>query len=215
MSDSPAVLEEVIDGVLHWRAFHDGIGKDVHSSFLTSSRVAIDPMADDGIVATLAEHGGVELVALTNRHHLRGAGALAEAFGCPVLAPASGMAEFEGRKGGPTITPYEWGEELASGVVAHEVGAICPDDGALHLAIGPGALVLADVVIAAEGGLAFVPDSLMDDPERVKSESLAALQRLLELDFEALLLAHGEPIASGGRRALERFIDEPAQASFG
>jgi glyoxylase-like metal-dependent hydrolase (beta-lactamase superfamily II) len=204
-------LRTVIPGVLHWKAFHEGIGQDAHSYFLPDLRVAIDPMPAEGLADALAERGGVERVLLTNRHHLRASEQLAEVFGCEVLAPAAGMHEFDD---GQPVRPYEWGEELAPGVVAHEVGAICPDDAALHIALGPGAVAFADGLIAWDGGLAFVPDFLMDGPERVKSEQLAALQRLLELDFDVVLLAHGEPIASGGKDAVERFIDDPRQAGF-
>jgi hypothetical protein len=34
-----------------------------------------------------------------------------------------------------------------------------------------------------------------------------------EEDFDALLLAHGEPIASGGRSALRAFADAPTGGS--
>ena len=51
-------------------------------------------------------------------------------------------------------------------------------------------------------GLGFVPDGLLgDDPEGVKAGLRAAYARIAdELEFEALLLAHGGPMASGGRR---------------
>ncbi len=204
-------FNEVIDGVLHWRARHARIGQDVHSYYLPFQRVVIDPIGHADLVKQLAEQGGVEHVVLTNRHHLRGSEELVEAFRCTVHAPESGMHEFSGE---PPVKPYAWGDEVAPGITAHEVGAICPDDGALHVRIGPGALALADGVIAWDGQLAFVPDALMDDPETVKREQLAAIERLLELDFEAVLLAHGEPIRSGGKAALERFLAEPAQADF-
>lgn len=205
-------FHEVVDGIFHWRAFHERIRQDAHSYFLSDSRVAIDPMPSEGLAEALAGHGGVDRVVLTNRHHLRASERLAERFGCEILAPAAGMHEFgDGRP----VRPYEWGEQLAPGVVAHEVGAICPDDGALHIAGEVGAVAFADGVIGTDEGLAFVPDFLMDDPARVKSDQIDALERLLDLDFDAILLAHGEPIAGGGKRLLEQFIAEPRQAELG
>jgi glyoxylase-like metal-dependent hydrolase (beta-lactamase superfamily II) len=41
--------------------------------------------------------------------------------------------------------------------------------------------------------LSFVPDHFMDDPERTKEGLRAAYRRLLDLDFDHVLLAHGEP----------------------
>lgn len=205
-------FREVIDGVLHWQAPHPRIGQDVHSYYLPFQRLAIDPIVPDGMVEELDGQGGVERIVLTNRHHLRGSERLVEAFGCEVLAPAPGMHEFGERS---RVEPYEWGDELAPGVVAYEVGAICPDDGALHIATGPGALAFADGVIRWSDDLAFVPDFLMDDPDTVKRRQLEAMGRLLELDFEAVLLAHGEPIPGGGKELIERFVASPAQADFG
>jgi hypothetical protein len=37
---------------------------------------------------------------------------------------------------------------------------------------------------------------------------------LLELEFDCLLLAHGEPLVGGGKRALREFVASPRSASF-
>jgi hypothetical protein len=216
MSEESIGLSEVSDGVLQWSAPHPRIGMIVHSAFLPApdggGGVAIDPVGAEWLGDALAEAGGVERIVLSNRHHTRACEELVERFGADVVAPASGMHEF-----GPdtSIKPYEWGEEVAPGVTAHEIGVICPDDGALHIARGDGALLIADSVIRWEGRLSFVPDILMDEPEQTKAGTLTALEPLLELEFEALLLAHGEPVQSGGREQLRAFIDDPYQADFG
>jgi hypothetical protein len=75
-------------------------------------------------------------------------------------------------------------------------------------------LAFADGVIRWEGELTFVPDFLMDDPEQTKRGIVGSLRRLLELDFDALTFAHGEPLAGGGRKALNRFVEAPRSASF-
>lgn len=205
---------EVTDGVLDWSAKHPNIGQIVHSAYLPGPRVAIDPVGADWLGDAIADRGGLDRILLSNRHHRRACEDLAARFGASVHAPAPGMHEF-----GPdtSIQPYEWGDELAPGVVAYELGGICPDDGALHLApgdYGVGAIVIADSVIRWDGELAFVPDSLMDDPEETKAGTLRALEGLLDLDFDALLLAHGEPAASGGKQELRDFIAAPRSADF-
>lgn len=205
-------LDRVLTGLLHYSCLHEGIKQPVHSYYVATARVAIDPMAPDGIVAMLEAAGGVDRVVLTNRHHYRAAGVLAEAFGCTIHVPLSGLHEFEQ---GRDVVGYEWGEELAPGIVAHEVGAICPDDGALLIDVGPGALALADAVIAWVDGLAFVPDFLIDEPETVKGRTLERLEALLDLEFDALLLAHGEPIQSRAKDAIRAFLADPQQADFG
>ena len=129
--------------------------------------MAIDPIGVDGIVPALEHAGGVEQVVLTNRHHLRGSEEIVAAFGAALRCPRVGLHDFEGPDA-PAAIGYGWDEEIAEGVIAHEVGSLSPDEGALHIAVGPGALAFADTVVADDGGLGFVPDSLMDDPEETK-----------------------------------------------
>src|SRR5437764_435045 len=123
---------------------------------------------------------------------------------CSLDRVGNGMHELEGR--GPA-QPFDFGDELPGGVVAHEVDVICPDEAALHVPAHR-ALACADGVVRWPGGeeLAFVPDNLMDEPEQTKAGLRDAYRRLLELDFDALLLAHGEPLKSGGKEALRRFV---------
>ena len=56
-------------------------------------------------------------------------------------------------------------------------------------------------------GLTFVPAWLMDEPEQTKEGLRAAYRALLELDFDRLLLAHGEPVVGGAKSALRSFVD--------
>ena len=75
------------------------------------------------------------------------------------------MHEFEG---GPEVRGFGFGEEVAPGIEALEVGAICPDETAL-LIRDPGALLIADGIVRYGGELRFVSDWLLgDDPEGVK-----------------------------------------------
>jgi glyoxylase-like metal-dependent hydrolase (beta-lactamase superfamily II) len=88
------------------------------------------------------------------------------------------------------------------------LGGIAPDDFALHIDRDPGILAFADGIIRY-GDIGFVPDHLMgDDAEQVKRDTIAALEPLLEERFDALLFAHGTPLASGGKDALRRFIED-------
>ncbi len=91
-------------------------------------------------------------------------------------------------------------------MVAHEVGAICPDETALHIP-ARGALAIADGAVRWEPGgpLLFVPDKYMDVPAETKAGLRDSYRGLLELDFEHLLLAHGDPFIGDGHSALSAF----------
>ena len=58
-----------------------------------------------------------------------------------------------------------------------------------------------------EGPLDFVPDMLMYDPERTKQGLMEAYRRVLDLDWDTLLLAHGRPlVGADGRREMARVV---------
>jgi hypothetical protein len=152
--------------------------------------------------------GAPEHAVLTNRHHDRDAWRLRAAFGCTVHCIRNGLHELDGR--GP-VEAFEFGDEIPGGLIVHEVGAICPDETALHIPRHR-ALACADGVVRWRGGdrLQFVPDWLMDDPEQTKQGLRDAYRRLLDLDFDLLLLAHGDPVVGGAQDALGAFVDTAA-----
>jgi len=188
----------------HWSAPHPRIKIRVHSYYLPAERVVIDPIEPEDGLGWFAEQGATPgHVLLTNRHHYRSSAEFVERFGATVHCAQEGLHEF-----GPDrrVEPFAFGDELPGGVVAHEVGAICPDESALHIPAHE-ALAVADGAVRWETGapLAFVPDDYMDAPERTKRGLREAYLGLAELDFRHLLLAHGEPFVGDGRDALAAF----------
>ena len=196
-------MEEIAPGIWHWTALHPRIKIEVSSYYLPAEGVLIDPIAPSEGLDWFAEHGPPTDVLLTNRHHYRSSALFAERFGVTVHCVREGMHEFTG---GERVEPFDFGDELPGGVVAHAVGAICPDETALHIPARH-ALALADGAVRWEAGgpLTFVPDALMDEPTRTKEGLRDSYRRLAQLDFQHLLLAHGEPFVGTGREALAAF----------
>jgi hypothetical protein len=196
-------VKEIVPGIWHWVELHPRIKVPVSSYYLPAERVVIDPLAPSSGLDFFEELGGPTDVLLTNRHHYRSSGVFAERFGATVRCVREGMHEFTH---GEVVEPFDFGDELPGGIVAHRVGAICPDETALHIPARD-ALAVADGAVRMEeaGELGFVPDFLMDNPEQTKEGLRAAYRRLAELEFHHLLLAHGEPIVDTGREALATF----------
>lgn len=189
-------------GVWHWTAEHPRIHTQVSSHWVPASGALIDPLVppDEGMDAFRSRPP--DRILLSNRHHLRHAERFAEELGCTIECSTPGLHEFED---GPDVQGFEFGTEVAPGIEALEVGAICPDEAAL-LIRDPGALLVADGIMHYGEELAFVPDRLLgDDPERVKAGLRKSYTRLLDHDFDNLLFAHGDPIVGGGKEALRRF----------
>ena len=55
----------------------------------------------------------------------------------------------------------------------------------------------------------------MDDPPATKRALLDACERLLaEVDFDHLLLAHGDPVVDEGPQRLQELVDAGGRAAF-
>ncbi|HLY48407.1 MAG TPA: hypothetical protein VKR21_04360 [Solirubrobacteraceae bacterium] len=196
-------MREIAPGLWHWTARHEHIGTDVSSYYLERERVLLDPMLPSEDVEWFEERGAPEHVLLTNRHHDRHSWDFRERFGTAVHCIRNGLYELKGRG---RVEAFDFGDELPGGVVVHEIDAICPDETALYIP-GHRALACADGVIHYGEELGFVPERYMDNPEETKRGLREAYARLLELDldFDMLLLAHGEPWLEGAKEALRRF----------
>ncbi len=201
-------MQEILPGLFHWTAFRDTIGSDVHSHYHEPSGTVLDPMIPlEGLEAFDGRH--VERLVLTNRHHYRHADAFRERFGASVHCHEAGLHEFDAAQ---DVKGFAFGEELAPGVRALEVGVLTPEETAIHLDGGGGALAFADAIIGGRHGeLAFVPDGLLgDDPQAIRAGLRDALGRLArEEAFDALLMAHGPPLHHAGRSALLTFAEAP------
>ena len=197
-------VQEIAPGIRHWTARHPRIGMEVSSYFLPEQGVLLDPLAPDAELDQLAELGPPRFILLTNRHHWRDCEQLAARFGLAVCVPRAGLHEFSD---GDPVEPYDVGDVLADGAVTvYEVGSICPDESALHIP-AVSALAVADGVVSYDG-LRFVPDNLMDDPEDTKAGLRESYGRLAaELEFDNLLVAHGDPLVGGARESLREFAE--------
>ncbi len=200
----PEPIRELAPGILHWKAKHPTIGIEVSSYLLTESRVLLDPILPSEGVEWFEEKGLQPVaILLTNRHHWRNSGDFVERFGCPVRVSRPGLHEF-----GPDrpVEPFDFGDVLYDGIVAHEIGVICPDETALEIP-GAKALAVADGVIDYER-LGFVPDEHMDEPEHTKRGLYDRYERIADrVDFEHLLVAHGDPIVLNGRAELREWAN--------
>ncbi|HEY3829921.1 MAG TPA: hypothetical protein VGL57_12050 [Solirubrobacteraceae bacterium] len=198
-------MEEILPGLIHWSAFHDGIGQLVHSSFVCDSGTLLDPMEPEGGLDAIAAIGSPQRIVLSNRHHFRHSAAYTERFQCSVLCHEAGLGHFRGEH---AVSGFTFGQQLADGVRAVELASICAEETALLLSIAGGVLSFGDGLRRSEDGLlAFMPDDLLgEDPETVKSGLRSNLTRMLDEEFDTLLFAHADPVLADGRSMLREFL---------
>jgi hypothetical protein len=198
-------IREVLPLVYQWTAIHPKIRQPVSSHYVEASGVLLDPLVPrEGL--EWFEGRPVRQIVLTNRHHYRHSDRFAELFGCPVLCSKPGLHEFAGDK--RKVKGFDFDTEVAPGMHAIELDVLCPDDTAFYLDEAR-AIVFADGLTHPRGGgLTFVPGFLMgDDPGAVRAGLRESLRGLLDLDFDSLLFAHGEPMVGDGKIALREFLE--------
>jgi hypothetical protein len=195
---------EILPGVVHWTTMHEGIDAPVSSYAVVPAGVVIDPRVPDGGFGALAAWPAPRQVVLTSAHHARHAELFSEEYGGIPVRASRQAAERLGAA--VDVDVFGDGDEVAPGIRAVVIGVLSPDETALHVGVGEGALAFADGVHRYRGELAFFRDELLgDDPEAVKAGLRAAFRGLLERDFDHLLFAHGDPVVGGGKAVLRDF----------
>jgi hypothetical protein len=199
-------VTEVVPGIHHWTSYHRPIGTRVSSYWIEPAGAIVDPHVPDDGLGELKSLGTAETVVLTSGHHLRDAPAFAEHYGVPVRCSPE-AADHIGEQYSAQACPP--GSEVAADVTLLDVGVIAPDEGALHVALDGGALILADGIQHDGDDLAFFDDELLgDDPEAVKTGLKRVYRGMLSREFDALLFAHGAPITDRARERLEQFVEQ-------
>ena len=195
-------MRQIVPDVQTWSVFDGDKGYAFNGYAIATEdgTVVIDPPepTDDGwgAIDLLEPFAGVWI---TNRNHSRAAATFRERYGATVFAHEADADKLEA---GADET-VRGGERLPGEIELIHVPGKSPGEVAFHLPRSR-ALVVGDVVIGVPAGeLSTYPDKVVDD----RDELLRSAARLLEYDFDALLLCDGEPIVSGGKQKLREFVE--------
>jgi glyoxylase-like metal-dependent hydrolase (beta-lactamase superfamily II) len=155
-----------------------------------------EPVEDGwGAIDMLAPFAGLWV---TNRNHSRAAAAFRERYGLKVTVHEADAGRLEA---GADVTVHG-DERLPGDIRLIHVPGKSPGEIAFHVPRAR-ALIVGDVVIGdPPGELSTYPEKVIDDMEELHRSAA----RLLEYDFDALLLCDGEPITSGGKQKLREFV---------
>ena len=191
-------VEQVADGIWHWRIRNANIGGGISSSHAVATEagcVLIDPvrLAPEAL-GTLPPP---EAILLNARTHQRSAWRYRRELGIEVwLAGDAPAAEEEPDR------RYAEGDTLPGGLEAIRTpGPEWPHYSFL-LGRPPGVLFCSDLLMDDGGSLAFVPFEFHDDPD----ETRRSVERLLDLDFTILCLDHGPPLTQDPKAAIRDVI---------
>lgn len=191
---------KLLDGAYMWSWLSPEKGFNFNGHLLKGPHglVMVDPPAltADDLAFMDAASLKPDALVITNRNHLRAREDVLARWKIPVI-----LHEAEVEQAG---VPCDWEVEDGDDVYGLKVVSLpgkSPGEIALFWAESR-VLLVGDALIAPSGKIKTVPDDKMDDPALLRR----SLKRLMELDFDVLLVGDGDPILKGAKAAAAAFL---------
>jgi glyoxylase-like metal-dependent hydrolase (beta-lactamase superfamily II) len=195
-------MREIVPDVQTWSVFMDDRGYTFNGFAVATEggTVLIDPPEPLeegwGAVDLLGPFAGVWI---TNRNHSRAAATFRERYGTTVYVHEADADRLEA---GADAT-VRGDERLPGDIEIVRVPGKSPGEIAFHVPRSR-AVIVGDVVIGVPAGeLSTYPEKVIDD----MAELHRSAAKLLDYDFDALLLCDGESIPTGGKDKLAAFVE--------
>ena len=213
-------MEKLTEGLWRWTArhpeWHPGeFGAEVacFAAQAGDTTLLVDPLLPPDpspVLAVIDESLGKRLaILITVPYHVRSAEELWRRYRGDAETTIHGhpacAKRLDDRSAFREIEP---GTPLPTGVTAHTIGRPRRHEMPLHLP-SHDALVFGDAVAETEGRLVVWTSEKVDAKvERFYAQRFnPTLKPLLELDFDNVLVTHGQPVLGGGQSALRRALD--------
>ncbi len=196
-------MREVIEGVFSWPWFSEPHGYNFNGHLIIDAggNLAIDPVEPSAAVSDEIAGLGVARILITNRNHSRAANAVRARTGARTAIHPDDAAHARGQ-GAELDAELRLGERIGPLVVVGVPGK-SPGEVALHWPARR-VLVVGDVVIGKPpGACGLLREAVMDDPAGLRE----SVRKLLELDFDTLLVGDGEAILEGAKQRLEELVE--------
>ena len=205
-------MREILSGIFTWGATYADRPWDLngYAIKLDEGTVLVDPPApgeDDwpGFDALKP----IAKIILTNRDHVRDAALFRARYDARLVAGVDEVAQFAP---GAIDEPVREGDLIAGALRVIHLPGKSPGEIGLyfdpaHHAVSRehgGILLLGDAIIGhPPGALGLIPESKLDDPAQLRR----SLRKLLDYNFDVLLLCDGQPVLSGGKSKVAEFVN--------
>ncbi|TDA67467.1 MAG: hypothetical protein D9V47_10390 [Clostridia bacterium] len=194
-------MQELIPGISKWTVVEGEhlVPKGAFFVNRPAGSLVVDPVLGREELEAIKAQGTAKAIVLLTASHVRHTADFAAELGLPVWALATVAAKVKERV--KVDRELVDGEELLDGVKAVEIAVT--GEMALYVPAGAGTVVVADALMARGAGeISLIPPNFVPDQEAVK----ASLRKLLQYDFGALLVSHGQGVTTGGREVLQRLL---------
>jgi glyoxylase-like metal-dependent hydrolase (beta-lactamase superfamily II) len=204
-------MREILPGIFTWGSTYVDRPWDLngYAIALTGGTLLIDPPAlEEADWQKLQRRKPITTVVLTNRDHVRDAVLFRKRHGARLVAGKDEVSQFSPL----TIDSVVQEGDLIGGAlrVIHLPGK---SPGEIGLYLEPahhatsrdngGILILGDAIIGnPPGALGLIPEEKLDDLTTLKG----SLPKVLQYQFEVLLLCDGQPVLSDAKRKVSEFL---------
>ena len=202
-------MKEILPGIFTWHEFSEEKKLNFNGYLIVSTEgsVLIDPpeiteddFAELEILVNKNSKSPLRAILLTNVHHERKCDEMRKKFGVPVLINEKDEAGLE-RKANKTFAD---GDTLPGGFRTFKFeNQKSPGESAFFLK-DRGIMILGDALIGnVPEKLNMLPHDKYRDPKLAKR----GLNKLLDYEFESLLLGDGESILKNAKEAVKVFLE--------
>ena len=196
-------MQEIVSDVFTWPWFSEPHGYHFNGFLIrhAGGNLCLDPAEPtEEVLDELARHG-VTRILLTNRNHVRAANRVRARTGARTAIHPDDAAYARGQ-GAELDDELKVGEKIGPLVVVGVPGK-SPGEVALHWPERR-LLIVGDAVIGnPPGRCGLLRERVMDDPPRLR----ASVGKLLDLDFDTLLVGDGGLILQGAKERLKELVD--------
>jgi hypothetical protein len=213
-------MQKLMEGLWRWTArhpeWHPGeFGAEV-ASFAAQAgdtTLLIDPLLppdpDPVLEVTDGLVGDRVAILISVPYHVRSSEELWERYRGDAEVTIHGHPACTKRLGDKTaFRAIDPGNPLPGGVTAHTIGKPRRHETPLHVPSHE-ALVFGDAIAETEGRLVMWASEKVDSKVDgfYRKRFAPTLEPLLELDFDRVLVTHGQPIMKGGKDALRKALE--------
>lgn len=198
-------LREVVKRLYGWSSFHGQWKVDFNSYALKTPDgvVFIDPLKPGPDVLKELEGLGEPIgVFLTNDHHDRDADWFRKQYGIQIYAHEKAKADCDTKIDVLILD----GERLPGGVKAIYLPGSSVSETAFYTKLSGGIVLMGDALLNPDNkGLKLLPEPYIED----RKQALKSLPKLLDLSFQTITFAHGDPIVENAKKEITNFLKKP------
>lgn len=196
-------MKEIVSGIFAWSWLSPNHGYNFNGYALSSADglIVVDPaIIDDSNLSELREIGNPVAILLTNKDHERISYKLRDLFGSKIFIHELDVSFLKY----PPDHVFKDGERLPGGIKAINVSNNKSSGESALLIEERGILFIGDAIIGwPKGEFSLLPPVKYLDPKKAKE----SIRKLLDYDFDTVLVGDGESIIEGGEEAIRRFLD--------